>query len=187
MTDDIEPAVMSDHVGSLEEEETPRASSLLERVVTAISLAGGAISCLIILVVLALTAVSVFNRYFLGRPIMGVDEATGFLVVAIVMFGAAESLRRGDHIRIDILFDHLGPRLHWWLELWSLVAVLVFAVLLLITSWHTVLFSRMFGAYSTGYLSIPMWIPQSTMVIGAILLGLVALSMALRLFGEAKR
>jgi TRAP-type C4-dicarboxylate transport system permease small subunit len=137
--------------------------------------------------VLALTAVSVFNRYFLGRPIMGVDEATGFLVVAIVMFGAAESLRRGDHIRIDILFDHLGPRLHWWLELWSFVAVLVFAVLLLVTSWHTVFFSRMFGAYSTGYLSIPMWIPQSTMVIGAILLGLVALSMALRLFGKPKR
>jgi C4-dicarboxylate transporter DctQ subunit len=186
MADDIEPTVISDQVAS-SDEEAPRASSLPERVVAAMSLAGGAISCLIIIVVLGLTAVSVFNRYFLGRPIMGVDEATGFLVVAIVMFGAAESLRRGDHIRIDILFDHLGPRLHWWLELWSFLAVLVVAVLLLITSWHTVLFSRMFGAYSTGYLSIPMWIPQSTMVIGAILLGLVALSMALRLFREPKR
>ncbi|TIX76508.1 MAG: TRAP transporter small permease subunit, partial [Mesorhizobium sp.] len=69
---------------------------------------GGALSALLILVVLAITAVSVFNRYFLGRPLMGVDEATGFLVVAIVMFGAAEALRRGDHIRIDLLFDHLG-------------------------------------------------------------------------------
>lgn len=187
MADDIEPTVMSDHAGSSDGHEARRTFSLPERVVAAVSLAGGAISCLIILAVLALTAVSVFYRYFLARPIMGVDEATGFLVVAIVMFGAAESLRRRDHIRIDILFDRLGPKAHWWLELWSYGAVLAFAVLLLITAWHTVLFSRMFGAYSTGYLSIPMWVPQSTMVVGAILLGLVALTMALRLFGEPKR
>jgi C4-dicarboxylate transporter DctQ subunit len=168
-------------------EDAPRASSPPERAVAAISRLGGAISSLLILAVLAITALSVFNRYFLGRPVMGVDEATGFLVVAIVMFGAAESLRRGDHIRIDILFEHLGPRLRWWQEVWSFAAVLVFSALLLITSWHTVLFSRMFGAYSTGYLGLPMWIPQSTMIIGAALLGLVTLALAVRLFADRNR
>lgn len=168
-------------------ERAPRASSLLERIATAISRLGGALSALLILAVLAITAVSVFNRYFLGRPLMGVDEATGFLVVAIVMFGAAEALRRGDHIRIDLLFDHVGPGTRWWLELWSLVSVIVFAALLLVTSSHTVVFSRQFGAYSTGYLSLPMWIPQSTMVLGAVLIGLAALAAMLRLFGERRR
>lgn len=168
------------------DEEAPRASSFPERATAAISRLGGALSALLILVVLAITAVSVFNRYFLGRPLMGVDEATGFLVVAIVMFGAAEALRRGDHIRIDLLFDHLGPRGRWWLELWSLASVLVFAALLLVASWHTVVFSRQFGAYSSGYLSLPMWIPQLTMVVGAVLIGLAALAAMLRLFGEKR-
>jgi C4-dicarboxylate transporter DctQ subunit len=166
--------------------EAPRASSFPERAATVISRIGGALSALLILVVLAITAVSVFNRYFLGRPLIGVDEATGFLVVAIVMFGAAEALRRGDHIRIDLLFDHLGPKMRWWLELWSLASVLVFAALLLVASWHTVVFSYRFGAYSTGYLLLPMWIPQSTMVAGAVLLGLAGLAAMLRLFGERR-
>ncbi|EHK55434.1 TRAP transporter small permease subunit [Allomesorhizobium alhagi] len=166
--------------------EAPRASSFPERAAAAISRLGGALSALLILVVLAITAVGVFNRYFLGRPLMGVDEATGFLVVAIVMFGAAEALRRGDHIRIDVLFAHVRPKARWWLELWSLASVIVFAALLLVTSWHTVMFSRQFGAYSTGYLSLPMWIPQSTMVAGAVLLGLAALAAMLRLFGGTR-
>lgn len=167
-------------------EKAPRASSFPERSAAAISRLGGALSSLLILAILIITAVSVFNRYFLGRPLMGVDEATGFLVVAIVMFGAAEALRRGDHIRIDLLFDRVGPKSRWWLELWSLASVIAFAVLLLVTSWHTVVFSRQFGAYSTGYLSLPMWIPQSTMVAGAVLLGLAALAAMLRLFAERR-
>jgi C4-dicarboxylate transporter DctQ subunit len=166
--------------------EAPRAS-FPERAAAAISRLGGALSALLVLVVLAITAVSVFNRYFLGRPLMGVDEGTGFLVVAIVMFGAAEALRRGDHIRIGLLFDHAGPTARWWLELWSLASVIVFAALLLVTSWHTVVFSRQFGAYSTGYLSLPMWIPQSTMVAGSMLIGIAALAAILRLFGEKRR
>lgn len=167
-------------------EEAPRASSFPHRAARALSRLGGALSAVLILVVLAITAVGVFNRYVLGRPIMGVDEATGFLVVAIVMLGAAEALRRGDHIRIDLLFSSAGPRMRWWLELWSLAAVILFSVLLLVAAWHTVLFSRAFGAYSTGYLSMPMWIPQSTMVVGSILLVVAALAALLDLIAERR-
>jgi len=100
--------------------------------------------------------------------------------------GAAEALRRGDHIRIDLLFSSAGPRARWWLELWSLAAVILFSVLLLVAAWHTVLFSRAFGAYSTGYLSMPMWIPQSTMVVGSILLVVAALAALLDLIAERR-
>ena len=150
------------------------ASTRLEPVIAAISRVGGAVSSLLILVILAITAISVFFRYVLGSPILGGDEATGFLVVAIVMAGTAEALRRGDHIRIDLILDRCGPRARWFLDLIAYAAVLVFAVLLLVTSWHTVMFSRQFGAYSAGYLALPIWIPQSAMVVGAVLLTLVA-------------
>lgn len=164
----------------IDNEEAPRASSRLDAAIAMVSRIGGGLSALLLLVVLGVTALSVFNRYVLGRPLVGVDEATGFLVVAIVMFGAAEALRRGDHIRIDLLFDKAGPRGRWWLELWSQLAIIIFAALLMRAAWHTVAFSRQFEAYSTGYLSIPLWIPQSTMVAGAGLLVLAAVGGLLR-------
>ena len=163
------------------------ASSRTERAAAMLTRLGGAISALLLVVVLVLTAISVFNRYVLGKPIMAVDEATGFLVVTIVMLGAAEALRRNDHIRIDLVYERVGARGRWWLDLWSCATVVVFGALLLVTAWHTVQFSRMFGAYSTGYLAIPMWIPQSTMIVGAILLCIAALARAIGLVTERDR
>jgi len=145
-------------------------------VANAVSMLGGAVGALLIVVVLVMTTVGVFSRYVLSRPLLGIDEGTGFLVVAIVMLGAAEALRKGDHIRIDLLVDVVGPRMRLVLDLWAYAAVLAFAVLLFQTAWDTVSFSRSFGAYSDGYLALPLWIPQSAMLVGAVLLGLQAVA-----------
>jgi C4-dicarboxylate transporter, DctQ subunit len=162
------------------EEAATGASSPLERVAGAISYLAGAVAAFLGIVVLAITALSVFNRYVLGKPLLGIDEATGFLVVAIVMGGAAEAYRRGDHIRIDLILEQVGPRGRRLLDLWADASVLAFSILFLVTAWHTVVFSRQFGAYSSGYLEMPMWIPQSTMLVGAALLCLVSLARFLR-------
>ena len=130
----------------------------------------GAFATLAILVVLVLTAVNVAGRYLFSAPLRGAEELTGFLVVAMVMLGAAEAYRRGDHIRIDILTDRLGPRWARWIDLLSHLSVAAFAANLLRTGLHTVGFSRSFGAYSPGYMEIPMWIPQFSLVMGGALL-----------------
>jgi C4-dicarboxylate transporter, DctQ subunit len=139
---------------------------------------GGVVSTVLIIVVLGLTAANVIARYIVSSPIPGVDEATGFMVVAIVMFGAAEAYRTNDHIRIDLLLENLAPAKAWWLEAFSHAAVLVFALFLMVTAWHTVAFSRAFEAYSSGYLELPLWLLQLPLIIGAVLLALIA---ALRL------
>jgi TRAP-type C4-dicarboxylate transport system permease small subunit len=161
-------------------EEVPRASSLLQRVATAVSIVGGWLAGIAVVAILLLTAAAVFGRYLLNEPLRGADEATGFLVVFVVMFGAAEALRRGDHIAIDLLYLRAGPRSRLWLEGWAMLGVLLFSVLLFITAWDTVVFARQFGAYSTGALELPLWIPQSAMLVGAALLGFAALARLLR-------
>jgi TRAP-type C4-dicarboxylate transport system permease small subunit len=153
--------------------EAPASTGLL-RAIEWLSVLFGAISGAIVLIVLALTSVGVFMRYVLDRPVRGIDEATGFLVVAIVMFGAAETLRRGEHIQIDLVTNALRGRTRWVFDLWAYACVLVFSVVFLYTAWRTVAFTWRFGEYSTGYLEMPMWIPQATMLPGAALLGLVA-------------
>lgn len=139
-------------------------------IAAAVGLTFGAFAALAILAVLVLTAINVAGRYLLSAPLRGAEEATGYLVVAMVMLGAAEAYRRGDHIRIDILTERLGEGGARWVDLLSHVAVGAFAANLLRTGLHTVEFSQRFGAYSPGYLQIPMWIPQTALVAGGALL-----------------
>ncbi|PWC59241.1 TRAP transporter [Azospirillum sp. TSH7] len=147
---------------------------LLTGTASVLSRIGGALSVLLIVVVLALTTAGVFTRYVLGQPLEGVDEACGFMVVAMVMAGAAEALRTGHHIRIDLIMGLVGPRGRRWLDAWANLAVLVFAVLLARTGWETAMFSYDFDAFSPGQLELPLWIPQATLPVGAALLGIVA-------------
>lgn len=147
---------------------------LMTGTASVLSRIGGALSILLIVAVLTLTTAGVFARYVVGQPLEGVDEACGFMVVAMVMAGAAEALRTGHHIRIDLIMGFVGPRGRRWLDAWSNLAVLVVAVLLARTGWHTAMFSYDFDAFSPGQLELPMWIPQATLPIGAALLGIVA-------------
>jgi TRAP-type C4-dicarboxylate transport system permease small subunit len=135
----------------------------------------GIFAALAILAVLVLTTINVVGRYLFTAPLRGAEEMTGFLVVAMVMLGAAEAYRRGDHIRIDLLTERLGPSGARWVDILSHLAVAAFAANLLRTGLHTVEFSRNFEAYSAGYLQVPMWIPQSALVIGGALLLVMAL------------
>lgn len=155
---------------------------LLDGAATALSRTGGALSVLLIVIVLGLTTAGVVARYVVGHPLEGIDEACGYLVVAMVMAGAAEALRTGHHIRIDLIMGLAGPRGRRWLDAWAHLAVLVFAVLLFRTGWHSALFSYEFEAYSSGQLELPLWIPQATLPAGAVLLGITALARLIRSF-----
>ena len=75
----------------------------LGRVVTALVRLGAMISVALILVTFAIVIVAIGRRYVLDQPLMWGDQLIGYLLVAIVMLGAAEALRRGDHIAIEIV------------------------------------------------------------------------------------
>lgn len=160
----------SNHLEGAAHMATPPWMRIVGVVLGAFNVVGAAL----IVLVLAATALSVFQRYILEKSMAGVDEATGFLVVAIVMAGAGSALRSGDHIRIDILIDAVGSQMRRWFDVLAYACVLIFSLLLTYTAWHSVTFSYAFEVYSSGYLELPIWIPQSAMVIGGALLTLAA-------------
>lgn len=138
-----------------------------------------------ITVVMALSITySVFLRYVLNTPQTWTDELMGYLMVAVVMFGLGETVRRGDHINVDLLTARLGPRGQVAARIWGLVAMIAFAAVLLHRSWDMVAFSRMVELLSDGYLAMPIWIPQSSLLVGFSLMILASLNQLLRiLFG----
>lgn len=138
-----------------------------------------------ITIVMALSITySVVLRYVLNTPQVWTDELLGYLLVALVMFGLGETVRRGDHINVDLITARLGPRGRVVARVWGLVAMIAVAAVLLVRSWDMVAFSRMVDLLSDGYLAMPIWIPQSSLLIGFSLMILASVNQLLRiLFG----
>jgi len=156
--------------------EALTASSALGKLLRGLVHLGGILSALLIVLALGIVTYSVFQRYVLNTPLLWGDEFIGYLLVAIVMLGAAEALRNGDHIGIDLLSGRAGPKLARFLTLWADVAVLGFSIILGWSSWKAIEFAMDFGEYSSGYIEIQTWIPQIPLLIGSTLLGIVALT-----------
>ncbi len=135
---------------------------------------------------LAVTGYAVVLRYVFGAPLTWADELSGYLVVAIVMFGAADTLLRGEHISVDLLTGRLDGLARRVVDLWAMLAAALFACALGYSAFLMLRFSINLGMYSAGYLEVAMWKPQAPMLIGAALICLAALARIVTLL-RAKR
>lgn len=150
--------------------------SVLGRAVRALAFFGAVISTMLVLTMLAIVSYSVFMRYVLGTPVTWSDELSGYLVIALVMFGAAEALLKGDHFGVDLLTAKLQRAGARRVRIWGLVAVALVGSAILYSAYLMVRFSVDYGMYSEGYLEMPMWIPQTALIIGSVLLIVTALA-----------
>ena len=151
-------------------------AGLAGRIMDAVASLATGLAAVLVLLTLAVVTYSVFKRYVLGTPVTWTDELSGYLVVAMVMLGAADALRRGEHIAVDLLSSRARGRLRVCLGAWGMLSVALFAAAILYSAVLMVHFSFGFGIYSEGYLALPMWIPQSMVVLGAALLLLMAIT-----------
>ncbi|MEO6566906.1 MAG: TRAP transporter small permease [Casimicrobiaceae bacterium] len=136
---------------------------------------GIALAAIALLASMAMIVYSVVMRYVLNQPVAWVDEMVGYLLVACVMLAAADALRQGEHIAVDIVTERLSTRGRRWTAVLGLLAVAASALLLAVEGFDMVAFSRMVGLVSNGYLAVPMWIPQMLVPVGALLLLLSAI------------
>lgn len=159
----------------------PRLVRLLDRTIGLVCLIAAGVAALLLLVSLGLVGYSVVMRYFMNRPIPWVDELVGYLLVALVMLAAADALKRGEHIAVDLMTSKLGPRGQRLSLAAGQLAVLVVGVALVIGGCQTAAFSKMLGIYSTGYLAVPIHLPQTLVPVGGGLLALAALAGLMRM------
>jgi TRAP-type C4-dicarboxylate transport system permease small subunit len=145
-----------------------------DRVITGLVRLCGALSTALILVIFGQIVVAVTRRYVLDRPLQWNDEMIGYLLVALVMLGAAEALRRKDHIAIDLVAARAGRRMARIQAAFAHLSVMSFAAIVGISIWDSIAFARSFGSYSVGYIEIQTWIPQVPVVLGTALLFLTA-------------
>ncbi|MDI6745780.1 MAG: TRAP transporter small permease [Rhodocyclaceae bacterium] len=147
----------------------------VDTVVNALCWLGLGVSALVLFAALLMIVYSVVMRYGFNVPQVWVDDLVGFALVAVVMLSAASVMRRGEHIGVDLLTNRLGRRGRRVASIWALIAVLVTAAFLIYEGWETVVFSKMLGILTHGYIEVPMYMVQMLLPIGGVLLALAAL------------
>ena len=94
-----------------------------------------------------LTVVDVFLRYFFNSPITGTTEVTEFMMVIVVFPALAWCAVTRRHVQVDLLVSHLPPRVQTIID--SITLVLTLFTFIIIT-WHSALEAN--DVYTTGSL-----------------------------------
>jgi len=146
----------------------------------AMALAGVAL-----LVSFALIGWAVVKRYAFNAAPVWVDDVVGFLLVVVVMLAAAQTLRRGEHIGVDLLVARLSPVGRRWALGWSAFATALIAAVLVVKGWDAALFARTLGLVTEGALEWPAWLLMLFVPLGGLLLLLAALEGFWRALADA--
>jgi TRAP-type C4-dicarboxylate transport system permease small subunit len=136
--------------------------------------AGAVLAAVFMVLIAALTLFQVVGR-FVGAAVPDAGELAGYAMAAAIFLSLAHTFRSGGHIRVNLLLAHVPAGLRRALEYWCLGAIAVVGALFAAFAVKLVIDSHAFGDVSTGMLSVPLWIPQLSMAVGAILLELAVI------------
>lgn len=113
-----------------------------------------------------------------GRQLGYTIDATGFAgfcLAASTFLGLGYSMRHGAHVRVTLVIDSLSPKPKRIFEAW--VCLCSFVTLSWLT-WKAAIFTwkgYVFDEVSSGLMAIPLWIPQTGMVVGLAVLTVAVL------------
>ena len=108
----------------------------------------------------------------LGVVVPSANELAGYAMAAASFLALAPTFRAGGHIRVQVLLGLLPVRLRHWIELWCIGMTLALVGYLAWWAIDLAHQSYVFGDVSPGLLPVPLWIPQSLMALGVVVLTL---------------
>lgn len=128
-----------------------------------------ALAALFMVGLLIMVLLSVLGRQF-NFHVRGTDAYAGYLMAGAGFLSLAHTLKRGEHIRVTLLLSKLTGHTKRGLEVWSLAAASALAGLF---AWYSVklaIGSYQFNDISTSNDATPLWMPQISMAVGALIL-----------------
>ena len=112
-----------------------------------------------------LVSISVFFRYALAQPILGSQELVEIGMAAVVMLAMPYTAIKGQHIRVDILDQHLGPFGRFAGDLFSRIVSIFVLFLLVRKAWDKALDAHEYGDV-TNMIEIPVLIAYGSITLG---------------------
>ena len=109
----------------------------------------GRLASFLVLLAVLVSAGNAMFRYAFSLSSNGLLEAQWYMFAVIVMFGTAYTLRRNEHVRVEIFYLYLSERGQLWLDLIGGVAFLIPTCLLMVAlSWPFFMQSYVVGEWS---------------------------------------
>jgi TRAP-type C4-dicarboxylate transport system permease small subunit len=121
-----------------------------------------------------------------GLRTSGADDLTRWFSAAGAFLAMAHAFRHGDFVRVTLLLERVGPRARRGLELLSLAIGSVFCAYLAYWATRSTFESWKYGEMSDGVIAVPMWIPQLSFAVGAILLAVAVVDQLVVVIRGAK-
>jgi TRAP-type C4-dicarboxylate transport system permease small subunit len=143
-----------------------------------------ALAALCMVGLLVVVLLSILSRQ-LHIHMPGLDAYAGYLMAAAGFLALAYTLKRGEHIRVTLILSALRGRWRRALELLALglgtLLALLFAYYSVRLAWQ----SHVFNDISTGNDATPLWLPQISMGLGAVVMAIACLDeLVLELRGQ---
>jgi TRAP-type C4-dicarboxylate transport system permease small subunit len=116
----------------------------------------------------------------IGVSTGGSDDLVAWFAAAAAFLAMGHAFRRGDFVRVVLVIERLSPPARRAAEAVSLAAAACFCGYLAFWVARFVYESWQFRDMANGLIAIPLWIPQSSFVVGAALLFVAVLDELVR-------
>jgi TRAP-type C4-dicarboxylate transport system permease small subunit len=126
------------------------------------------LACLSMMGALLAISLNIATRLVDGWSIAGLDGYAGYSIAAALFLALPSALLQGDHIRVTLLLQNVGPRTKAWLEYWAIGVGLLIAIYLAWFSCRLVWLSYSYHDVAPTGDATPMWIPQLSMALGTV-------------------
>ncbi len=144
-------------------------------------------SAVVLMLMMGLIVLEVCLREIGGTSTKVAHEFSGYMLVAVALWSAAEVMSGDKHINVTVVTERLRPRARGVLRRVIHVLTLVLVAILFVSSAGLVVHSIQTGTVTGGLYQIPAFIPQLAIPIGLFFLLLQLFVNTLRLFWGTER
>ena len=149
----------------------------LSRGIDRLNVVLGRVAAFLVLAAALISAGNATLRYLLSVSSNAWLEIQSYLFAGIVLLGAAETLRRNEHVRVDLLYSNLSPRRRLWADVFGILLFLLpFMLVMAWLSWPIAWRSLRTGEGSTNAGGLPLWPLRMLLPLGFGLMALQGLS-----------
>ncbi len=143
----------------------------IKTIYAAVLTAVGLVSGFFLLAAGCILFVEVICRYS-GRPTDWIPEVSVYLFTWAILFGAAYTLMRERHVRVELLTDRLSARARDCCFLLTSLGGTAFCCLVALHGWENLMDALLTGETTATALRIPLWLVDMPLFFGFVLLAL---------------
>lgn len=134
------------------------------------NLALGIVAGMGILLMGMIIAYEVVCRYVFNSPTMWTQEVSIYLFMWTMLAASPYTLQTGKHVRVDLLIGRMQAKTRKGFDILTSAIGMIYCALVAVQAYQMLASSIKFGKLSATPLRVPLWIPQSALFIGFVLL-----------------